>query len=150
MSTTTVGMGTERAVRVLLWAAVAVEAVIGVWAQFFPVGFYEDFPLGWGWVQLLPPYNEHLVRDVGGLSLALVVVLAAAALRPDRWSARVAALAGAVFVVPHTIFHATHMAHFPAFDAVAQTVGNVGLCVLVAAIWVLAGRLPARTGGSGR
>jgi hypothetical protein len=146
MSTTAAGAGTgtERALRVVLWAGAAVQAVIGVWAQFFPVGFYEDFPMGRGWVQLLPPYNEHLVRDVGGLTLALVVVFVAAALRPERWMARVAAMAAAVFVVPHTIFHSLHMAHFGTFDAVAQTVGNLALCGLVAVAWVLAGRLPAQ------
>ena len=32
--------------------------------------FYEDFPLGRGWVEALPAYSEHLVRDVGGLFLA--------------------------------------------------------------------------------
>jgi len=136
--------GARTAVRAALWAGAAVEALVGVWAQFFPVGFYTDFPMGRGWVALLPPYNEHLVRDVGGLSLALVVVLVAAALRPDRRSARVAALSAAVFVVPHTVFHSLHMAHFEVFDATVQTVGNVVMCVLVAAIWVLAGRLPVR------
>ena len=145
MSTTTAARaGTERAIRVMLWLGAAVEALVGVWAQFFPVGFYEDFPMGRGWVALLPPYNEHLVRDVGGLSLALVVVLAAAALRPDRWTARVAAVAAAMFVLPHTVFHSLHMAHFGTFDAVTQTVGNLVMCVLVVAVWVLAGRLPAR------
>jgi hypothetical protein len=142
MATTTVGAGTERALRVVLGLGAVVEALVGVWAQFFPVSFYTDFPMGRGWVALLPPYNEHLVRDVGGLSLALVVVMGAAALRPDRWTARVAAVAAAVFVFPHTVFHALHMAHFPAFDAAAQTVGNLVFCALVVAIWVLAGRLP--------
>jgi hypothetical protein len=140
-----VGTGTERALRVVLWAGAAVQAVIGVWAQFFPVGFYEDFPMGRGWVALLPPYNEHLVRDVGGLSLALVVVFVAAALRPDRRMARVAAVAAAVFVVPHTIFHSLHMAHFGTFDAVAQTVSNLVMCALVVIAWVLAGWLPGHS-----
>jgi hypothetical protein len=136
-----------RAVRVALWFLVAVSAVVGVWAQVFPTSFYDDFPFGLGWVRLLPPYNEHLVRDVGGLNLALVVVLAAALLRTDRFTVRVAALAGAVFAVPHTVFHALHMAHFPLVDAVVQTAGNAAVCALAVVLWVLAGRLPAAVRG---
>ncbi|HTO00773.1 MAG TPA: hypothetical protein VL068_08885, partial [Microthrixaceae bacterium] len=53
--------------------------VVGIWAQFAPRSFYDDFP-GFGavWVAVDGPYNEHLVRDVGGLNLALAVVLIAA------------------------------------------------------------------------
>lgn len=50
------------------------SAVVGVWAQFFPRAFYERFP-GFGiWVAGDGPYNEHLIRDVGGLNLALAVL----------------------------------------------------------------------------
>ncbi len=140
------GSGARTAVRVVLGFLVVVQAVVGVWAQVFPVGFYDDFPFGLGWVRLLPPYNEHLVRDVGGLTLALGVVLVAALLRTDRFTVRLAAVAGAVFAVPHTVFHALHVAHFPVVDAVVQTVGNVGVCALAVVLWVLAGRLPVRGG----
>jgi hypothetical protein len=34
--------------------------------------------------------------------------------------APVAAVAVAVFGFPHTVFHALHMAHVPAFDAVCR------------------------------
>jgi hypothetical protein len=143
------GSTARTAVRALLGLLVVGEVVVGVWAQVFPVSFHEDFPFGLGWVRLLPPYNEHLVRDVGGLSLALVVVLGAALLRTDRFTVRVAALAGAVFAVPHTVFHALHMAHFPVVDAVAQTVGNIVMCAAVLLLWVLAARLPgAERGGA--
>jgi hypothetical protein len=41
-----------------------------------PAGFFSRFPFaGHAWVALLPPYNEHLVRDVGALSLALIVAV---------------------------------------------------------------------------
>jgi hypothetical protein len=139
------GGGVRTFVRVSLWVMAAAEAYVGVWAQFAPAGFAAGFPLpGRNWVGLLPPYNEHLIRDVGGLSLALVVVLVAAALRTDRWTARVAAVAALVFMVPHTLFHALHLEHFPVGDAVAQTVGTVGLVLLAVAVLVVAGRLPRR------
>jgi hypothetical protein len=135
------------AVRVVLWVMAVSQAYVGVWAQFAPGSFFAGFPLpGRNWVGLLPPYNEHLVRDVGGLSLALVVVLVAAALRTDRWTARVAAVSALVFMVPHTAFHALHLAHFPVVDAVAQTAGTVALAVLAVVVLVLSGRLP----GAGR
>jgi hypothetical protein len=48
-------------------------------------------------VSLLPPYNEHLVRDVGALSLAMTVLLGYAAVRPEPRTARLAVLAFAVY-----------------------------------------------------
>ncbi len=140
--------GRSGRVRTVLRAALAVLAVVqgivGVWAQFAPASFFVDFPLpGWMWVGLLPPYNEHLARDVGGLSLALTLVLVAAAVRVDRWSVRLAAAALLVFAVPHAVFHAFHLEHFPLSDAVIQIVGLVATCLVALAVWVLAGRLPA-------
>jgi hypothetical protein len=41
----------------------------------------------------LGPYNEHLVRDVGALNLALGVLLASAAILLERRLARVSLLA---------------------------------------------------------
>ncbi len=138
------GGGLRTAVRAALWFMAGVEALVGVWAQFAPAGFYAGFPLpGHNWVGLMPPYNEHLVRDVGGLSLALVVVLVVAAVRADRFTVRVAALAMLAFTLPHTVFHAQHLEHFPPADAVVQTVGTVALTVLTLVVLAVAGRLPA-------
>ena len=58
------------AIRVALGVVAAIQLFDGVYALLAPVSFYEDFPLGRGWVEALPGYNEHLVRDVGGLFLA--------------------------------------------------------------------------------
>ncbi len=51
---------------------------VGVQAALFPRSFFEDFPLGRGWVAATGgPYNEHLVRDnVGVLFVALIVATA--------------------------------------------------------------------------
>ena len=47
----------------------------GLQAAFAPRSFFVDFPLGRGWISHQgDPYNEHLVRDVGALFLALIVV----------------------------------------------------------------------------
>src|SRR4051812_3580016 len=58
----------------------AAEALYqGIWAQFAPRSFYDDFPGGMGWVAAEGSFNEHLVRDIGGLATALGVVTICAA-----------------------------------------------------------------------
>ena len=47
----------------------------GVQAAFAPRSFFENFPVGRGWIAAEGgSYDEHLVRDVGVLFLALVIV----------------------------------------------------------------------------
>ena len=44
-------------------------------AMFWPESWFEDFPLGRGWVAAEGGvYDEHLVRDVGVLFLSLILV----------------------------------------------------------------------------
>lgn len=113
------------------------------WAMLAPRSFYESFPFGDpGWVQLLPPYNEHLVRDVGGLGVALGIVLAGAAVIGRRDIARVALLGFVVYDVPHAVFHTLHLHGFSTADAIAQTALFVVQLLVVVALWVLAGRVP--------
>ncbi|GAA4676931.1 hypothetical protein GCM10023215_06730 [Pseudonocardia yuanmonensis] len=125
------------AIRAGLWFLALTEVVVGVWALFAPAGFYAGFPApGHPWVSLLPPYNEHLVRDVGALSLALTVALVGAALRPERRLTVVVLLAFLTATVPHAVFHTLHLHGFPAIDAMAQTIGfalqlGVGAALLV-------------------
>jgi hypothetical protein len=106
----------------VLWMLAASAAVVGVWALLAPASFYADFVLGRGWIALDGPYNEHLVRDVGALNLALAVVTAAAAHRRDPWLIRLAAVATLVYAVPHLAYHTTAMGPFGVGDAVAQLV----------------------------
>lgn len=117
------------------------QAVVGVWALLAPVAFYRRFPAaGHPWVALLPPYNEHLVRDVGALSLSVTVLLTAAAVVPTLSLVRVAVAAYAVYAIPHTLFHGLHLEGFPEIDAVAQMAGFA--TQLVAATLVLLTTLP--------
>jgi hypothetical protein len=116
--------------RVLAAASLGVlavaQAVVGGWALVAPRSFFSSFPAsGHAWVALLPPYNEHLVRDVGALSLALTILLAVAATVPTRSLVRTAAVAFAAYAVPHTLFHALHLEGFTTGDAIAQTAGFV-------------------------
>ena len=107
---------------------------VGPWAQFAPGSFWEGFPgLGRAWVSADGPYNEHLVRDVGGLQLGMAVVLFAALLRPSNSLVRVAALASIVWQAPHAVYHLVHVGDLPTLaDQAAQSVLLVlALCVAV-------------------
>lgn len=117
---------TER--RVLLWLLAISFVGVGAWALLLPASFHGEFPLGRAWVALDGPYNEHLVRDVGGLQLALALVSGAAA----RWSryTAVAAIAVLLFAIPHLAYHAWHLEPFGPADAIAQLVA-LALQVLV-------------------
>jgi len=96
-------------VRLLLWLMAIGNVGVGFQALFTPRSFYNDFPLGRGWVGLDGPYNEHLVRDVGSLNLALVVLVLAALFVSTRSLARVAAVVWLVNAVPHFLYHARHI-----------------------------------------
>ena len=125
--------------RVGLGSLAALEAMVGMWALLAPMSFYRSFPVpGHAWVSLLPPYNEHLTRDVGELSLALAVLLVAAAATGQRLLSAVAIIATAVYAVPHAVYHALHLEGFPTGDAVAQMVGIVLQLVVIAVVaWLL-------------
>ena len=130
---------TSQAVRVGLAILAILQGIVGIWASLVPRSFYRNFPIrGHNWVSLLPPYNEHLIRDVGELNLALTVVLAAAALTGQRLLSVVAVIAAAVYAVPHAVFHMFHLQGFPTVDAVTQTTGiALQLVVIVIVGWLL-------------
>jgi hypothetical protein len=93
---------------------------IGFVAVAAPHTFYADFPFLAHWVDKLPPYNAHLITDVGGLYIGFAVVVGLAAWRLERGLV-VAACAGFLTVsVPHLLFHTTHLDGFGAVDAIAE------------------------------
>jgi hypothetical protein len=111
-------------VRRILLAALAIVAVeIGLWATFAPQSWYDRFPGGGrDWVAVDGPYNEHLVRDVGALYLALAVVTIAALVLLRPVLVRVAALAWLVSGIPHLVYHARHLDPYGTSDKVANIV----------------------------
>jgi hypothetical protein len=123
------------AIRAALVVLGIVQLVDGLYALLAPRSFYGDFPLGRGWVEALPAYNEHLVRDVGGLFLATAVVLLAAARSLDRRLVIVACVSFLCFSVPHTIYHLFNLRPYGTFDAVGNVLA-LGATVLVPA-WIL-------------
>ena len=119
---------------------------VGPWAQFAPVSFWEGFPaFGRAWVSVDGPYNEHLVRDVGGLQLGMTVLLLAALVHPTRSLLRVAALASAAWQAPHAVYHLIHVGDLPMLaDRVAQSVLLVFTLVVAVALLIVS----LRRGGS--
>jgi hypothetical protein len=101
--------------------------------------FLQQLPDSWArMVSLFPPYNEHLIRDVGELLLAMTVLLAAAVVTGQRLLSAVAVGTFAVYTVPHAIFHAVHLEGFSPVDAVAQTVGFARQIMVAAVVaWLL-------------
>jgi len=94
--------------------------LIGLTAAVVPRTFYDDFPFVAHWVELLPPYNEHLVTDVGGLYLGFAVLFAWAAATLDRTLVRALTVAWLLSASIHLLFHAGHLAGFSTADAIAE------------------------------
>ena len=93
---------------------------LGATATFVPRTFFDDFPFLAHWVELLPPYNEHLVTDVGGLYLGFAVMFAWAAWTLERTLVRAVCFAWLLAAALHLLFHAEHLASFGTTDAVAE------------------------------
>jgi Domain of unknown function (DUF4345) len=111
---------TEAPITGLAWTLgvlAAVSLFVGLYAFIWPHSFY-DHVLG---VDRLPPYNQHLLTDVGGFYLGFAVLFAWAAV--DRGRALVLATCTAWIVVQalHLAYHGTHLEHFNVATAVAQT-----------------------------
>jgi hypothetical protein len=86
-----------------------VELSWGGWAYVAPAEFFIDFPgFGHRWTAGYPPYNEHLIADLGATFLTIGALLVVAAVLDDTRVTAVV-LAGAIlFNLLHLAFHATH------------------------------------------
>lgn len=104
---------------ILAFAALSV----GLPATFAPGTFFDDYPFFSSWVGLLPPYNEHLVTDVGGLYLGFGFLFIWALIKPSRQL--ILPLCAGWFVAQaiHLIFHVGHLDGFDTADAIGQTIG---------------------------
>lgn len=139
--------GPPRWVRAALALAGISALPVGLWQQLAPRSFYDDFP-GFGriWVAVDGPYNEHLLRDAGGGTLALAVVALAALVKPTR--PLVAATGFALFVSqgPHALYHAAHLDLLPAtLDRVLNMILLPLFAVIGALLLAWAARAPGTT-----
>jgi len=96
-------------VRLMLWILAFSAFGVGAQAEFFPRSFYDDFPFGRGWVAMDGRYNEHLIRDVGALNLALLVLTIGAIVVGTRAITRITAGAWFVYSAPHLVYHLRHL-----------------------------------------
>jgi hypothetical protein len=120
-----VRMRTARIALVLLAAAALYQ---GLWAQLAPRSFYESFPGGVSWLVGDGPYNEHFVRDIGGLVNGLAVVAALSAWSLSRRLVVANAAGWLTYAVPHLVFHVVH----PLDGAAMQGLNVVVLCSEIA------------------
>lgn len=117
----------------------------GLQAAFAPKSFFDDFPLGRGWIaQQGDAYNEHLVRDVGALFLALIVVTVWTAWRSAP--SRAVAVAWLVQGVLHLVFHVGHLDGYDTVDKVGL-IGSLLSVPALALVALWAGRR-ARSGAA--
>ncbi|GAA2041455.1 hypothetical protein GCM10009819_29150 [Agromyces tropicus] len=121
--------------RSILWALNALGAFVGAWALLAPRSFADGFPfpaLFEAWVGVDGPYNEHLIRDVGALYLALVAAGVVAALMRRADASVAVGVAWVVFSIPHLAYHLGHLDGLPPLDAVAQPIALASSLVLAA------------------
>jgi hypothetical protein len=108
---------------------------VGAQAAFFPRSFYDDFPLGRGWINADGAYNEHVVRDVGALFCALVIATIVVLVR----RASVVPVAGAWLVqgLLHFWYHAGHLDAYDGADRLGLIASLVFVPILAAVALVL-------------
>src|SRR5919109_374660 len=95
-------------VRAGLFVVGVPSAVTGAWALLAPRSFYDDFPGGGkAWIAAYGPFDEHLVRDVGGLLLATSLAMLVAAVIMDRRVIAVVVSTSLIFDASHLAFHAS-------------------------------------------
>ena len=127
----------RRALRVLLWLLALVDAAIGGLGTIAPHAFYRHV-LG---VDLLGPFSEHLLSDVGGFYLGFGLLFAWAAWTLARELVRAACASAILTSLIHFSYHAAHLEHFTTGQVIAQTVG-LAVVVVLPILALLANRFP--------
>jgi hypothetical protein len=116
----------------LSWGAVATLA---------PRAFFDGFPgFGRGWTAAYPPYNAHLMTDVGAAFVTLGVLLLAAAWLDDRRVTAVVLLGVLVFSGLHLAFHLRDQGGLVGFDLYASLASLVAGVLAPIALLLLSRR----------
>jgi len=126
--------------RAVLYVLGGIQLLNGIWITLSPTSFYDDFPLGRGWVEALPSYNEHLMRDVGGLFMATGLVLVVAGLWLERRVVMLALTSYLLFAIPHTVYHLLNLEPYGTGDAIGNVIALGATVVLPVYLLVLLAR----------
>jgi hypothetical protein len=131
----------QRGLKVGLAYLMLSTLVVGVWALLAPRSFFDDFPgLGMEWVSPFPRYNEHLIRDVGGLNLGFALLFGWAVMALDRRIVQAVSVGYLAFSIPHFIFHIFHLETLDTSEAILQTVALGSLVLVPVVLLVRSGR----------
>jgi hypothetical protein len=123
-------------------------AVVAAWALLSPRSFYTDFPaIAGSWVDASPPFNEHLIRDVGGLYLGFAILFFWATANMEPPIVRAVLIAWLPFGVLHLWFHVTHMAGLSGAERFLQTVALAAVTLVPVLILVAQRRSRTSTFG---
>lgn len=110
----------------------------GVPATLAPRWFFDTFPgPGRGWTAAYPPYNAHLVTDLGATFTTLGVLLLLAAWLADRKVTAVVLCGVLVFSSLHLAFHLRDHGALAGADLVVSLAALVMGVVLPAALLIL-------------
>jgi len=131
--------------RAVLYVLGGIQLLNGIWITLSPTSFYDDFPLGRGWVEALPSYNEHLMRDVGALFMATGLVLVVAGLWLERRVVMLALGSYLLFAIPHTVYHLLNLEPYGTGDAIGNVIALGATVVLPVYLVVLLAREGAVT-----
>ncbi|HLT10343.1 MAG TPA: hypothetical protein VK028_05990 [Micromonosporaceae bacterium] len=116
----------------------------GAWATVAPRHFFDTFPgFGQRWTAAYPPFNEHLMADLGATFLTLGFLLAVGAALPDRRVRRTVLAGALVFNTLHLFFHATHHGLLAGWG-LGASLASLVVGVLLPAILIALDRRPAR------
>jgi hypothetical protein len=133
--------------RIILAVSAAIGAFVGAWAAQWPTSFYDAFPgLGRVWIAIDGPFNEHLIRDVGALYLALAGASVAAIFSRTPDAGRAVGVAWTVFGIPHLAYHLAHLEALAPADAVANVV-SLGGSLALGVVLMLPGPRQTRSTG---
>ena len=113
-------------VRIGLVLLAVIQVGTGIWMQFFPESFYNDFPT----VDLTPPFSEHLMRDFGGANVALGIIVVAVAVWLEKRYVVLVLVAYLAFSIPHLVFHMSHLHDASTADVAFQVV-SLGSAVVL-------------------
>ncbi|PJJ70496.1 hypothetical protein CLV46_0017 [Diaminobutyricimonas aerilata] len=122
--------------RVVLALTVLIGAYVGIWGYVVPDAFYTSFPgFGLHWIDIDGPFNEHLIRDVGSLYIALGAGSLVAIFTRTAMPGRVMGVVWFVFGVLHFGYHVLHP-EGTTLDVVGSIV-SLGVSALVGVVLML-------------